>query len=846
MSIFDASQLMFNNPSFYNDVVKQSARFDGNAGLNITHSSAPTLQTKGTVAVWIKLHDNNDRNYLIQTGGTNNNNTMDIRFGGSTSNQGMHIGQYGKTPYTASTTGPKQRDFNAWYHLLVSFDSTSSTASERQIKIFINGVQVTTGTFGAISQNEHFPFTIQSQAIYIGRHTPGYNYWISAYLADFHIIDGQALTPDNFTEIKKGICIPKAYEGTYGNNGFRLEFKETGSGQDANGIGADTSGNNNHFAVYQNLGTHDSNMPDSPENNFCTLNEIGYRYGHGNIPNFFEGNLKTSSGGNASAGFGTMAINQVASQGGVYFEVRLDSIDGNRTYGGVVGDSGINNKNSNSNGASYSFPIKGLIGLMASPRGYFNTATDASGSLDTTSNSNFGNGDVVGFAILSDGKFFCHRNGTYMTNADGNTGNPSTGANPIATIDLTEGDWLPYVGYNSTFSVNFGQDGTFSGQETSGGHSDANGIGDFMFAVPTNCLALCSSNMAEPDISPNASTQADNNFNTVLFNGTGSSPLSVTGVGFKPDFLWLKRINGGTNGHNILYDSSRGGTNALRSSTAGAEAQFGDMVITYESDGFSFTGTDGLNNSNSYSNVAWSWKANGGTTSSNGNGSITSTVQANTKAGFSIVLYTGTGANATIGHGLGVTPSMVIYKIRDVGTSWAVWHKEFDTPTTQLLELNGTGSTLSSASYWNSTLPNSTVLSVGTYGGVNTNGSAHLAYCFADIDGYSKFGSYIGFGGSDGGYIYTGFRPTFLLIKRKDSANYWLILDNKRDTLNPNTRGLYANLSDAENTFGNGTGIDFLSNGFKLRDSVASVNSQGGEYIYMAFAEAPFKYANAG
>ena len=220
MSLVKANGAGDQSTGFYNGVATQSVKLDGNSALTITHDTAPTLQTKGTVSTWIKLHDNNDRGYLIQTGGTNNNNTMDIRFGGSQTNQGMHIGQYGKTPYSNSAT-IRQRDFTNWYHLLVSFDSTSSTASERLMKIFINGSQVTDGTFGAISQDEHFALTIQSQAIYIGRHTPSYNYFISANLADFHIIDGQALTPDSFTEIKKGIWIRKAYSGTYGKNVVR-------------------------------------------------------------------------------------------------------------------------------------------------------------------------------------------------------------------------------------------------------------------------------------------------------------------------------------------------------------------------------------------------------------------------------------------------------------------------------------------------------------------------------------------------------------------------------------------------------------------------------------------------
>ena len=274
-----------------------------------------------------------------------------------------------------------------------------------------------------------------------------------------------------------------------------------------------------------------------------------------------------------------MAINQIASQGGVYFEVRMDSLDTSRTYFGVVGDSGVNNQNAAANAGGYTFPIKGM--LSQDPRAHFGTNTDGSSTDLRTGNTVFSDGEVIGIAILSDGKFFAHREGTYLKNASGNVGNPSTGANPIATIDLTLGDWLPYLGYNSSFSINFGQDGSFQGNETSGGNQDGNGIGDFMFAVPTNCFAICSSNMAEPTIGPNSTTKAFEHFDTVLWSGDNTDTRNITDYGFQPDWAWIK--NRTTDGSHVLFDSNRGVSNsintALTSNNTDAEG-LGDAVTT--------------------------------------------------------------------------------------------------------------------------------------------------------------------------------------------------------------------------------------------------------------------------
>ena len=829
MSIFDASQLMFNNPSFYDGVATQSLNINGNGYLSIQHDTAPTLATKGTVAFWIKLHNNDDRNYVINTtGGSSNNTTMDIRFGGSNTNDGMHIGQYGRTPYTASTTGPKQRDLSAWYHCLVSFDSTSSTASERQMKIFINGVQVTAGTFGAISQNDLFPFTQQTHAIRIGRHI-SVGYYLDAYLADFYIIDGQALTPDNFTEIKEGICIPKAYEGTYGNNGIRLEFKGTGTATSSGvvssptNIGDDSSGNNNHFAV-TTLSAHDSNMPDSPENNFPTFFPIfkthtGVISWINNSVTFSEGNLRVNLNTSNETQSGAFATFTVPTSGKWYWEILCI--------------------------AEASTSISGTGVIEASTGTYIRSASNTSGRT-------YGAGDIINVAFDADNnRIFFGINGTFpadQTPTDSSDGTAATGS-----------DYLPYVwgnhgGSANQFAANFGQDSSFAGQKSSGSDeaSDASGIGDFYDTPPSGFLALCSANLPNTTLSPNQSEQANDHFNTVLYTGDGNATQNVTGVGFMPDFTWLKEKSSSSG--NVLADSSRGYEKFLTSHTYNAESTgILNNNATRTNDGFQTTNS-GASNENGQTYVAWNWKANGGTKTtvsigdiSSGVPSIASEVQANTKAGFSIVLYTGTGASSgTIAHGLGAVPKLIIVKNRDEAYNWKVYHGEnTSAPETDYLVLDTTDATADNVTHWNDTAPDANVFTIGSSNGLIKNTNKYLAYCFAEIEGYSKFGSYAGNGAANGTFIFTGFRPAFMIIKRRDAANYWLILDNKRETFNQMNRGLYANLADQENSFGNGTGIDFVSNGFKHRDNVASTNASGGSYIYIAFAEAPFKFANA-
>ena len=330
-------------------------------------------------------------------------------------------------------------------------------------------------------------------------------------------------------------------------------------------------------------------------------------------------------------------------------------------------------------------------------------------------------------------------------------------------------------------------------------------------------------------------------FTTTLYTGNGSDDRSITNSAnagnFKPDWLWIKQRDQ-TRVH-LLQDSNRGATKYLRSDATSAEATNANGVQAFETNGFQL-GTDTDINQNSGTYVAWQWIANGGTTSSNSNGSVTSTVQANTDAGFSIVTYTGTGSGNTIGHGLGTTPGWIIAKVRSTTNNWGVWHQDLG-GANKYLKLNTTDSTITATDVWNNTLPTSTVFSTGAAGTTNDSGATYVAYCFAEKKGYSKFGKFRGNANADGSFIYTGFKPAWLMIKNIGASGtgyHWYIWDNKRDTINVMDNTLHGDENNAENTFDQD--IDFLSNGFKLRGSGVGMNPSSHDAIYFAFAEHPF------
>ena len=330
-------------------------------------------------------------------------------------------------------------------------------------------------------------------------------------------------------------------------------------------------------------------------------------------------------------------------------------------------------------------------------------------------------------------------------------------------------------------------------------------------------------------------TKPSDYFNTVLYTGNAASSHAITGVGFQPDWIWLKNRDASGGEDHGLFDSVRGVDKWLSSNTTAAETNYGGGygVLSFDSDGFT-VGNGTAVNQNSQKIVGWNWLAANGT-ASNSDGGTSSTVSVNTTAGLSIVGWAGAGSATTVGHGLGVAPKVVLVKNRSEVYGWQMYHESLGNG--KYVSLNSTDAVATSSQSWNDTSPTSSVFSVGASDSNNKSGNNIIAYCFAEKTGYSKFGSYTGNGSSDGTFVYTGFKPAFLWIKRTDTSKNWFNHDSKRLGYNPQNEYLHSNLAVTEVA---STELDMLSNGFKFLNSGSGHNGSGGTYIYLAFAENPF------
>jgi hypothetical protein len=576
----------------------------------------------------------------------------------------------------------------------------------------------------------------------------------------------------------------------------------------------DVSGQGNHWTP-NNLDYRDS-LIDSPANNFATLNATFATSNSASTGGTLsEGNLRITTTGGFFKG-GTFA----PSSGKWYFEGYAESVGAQMSI----------------SFADYSaiqtgYPYVGYLsgGGLHQIDG---SAQDSAGTHATWTS-----GDIISVAVDIDaGKIWWAKNGTYI-----DSGNPAAGTNAPTTFTAGT-EVVPYfmcdnASGTKTWKANFGQDSTFSGATTAGGNQDDNGVGDFKYAVPSGYLALCTANLPTPTI-----VDGSEYFNTVTYTGNGSTQ-SVT-VGWQPDLIWGKARNAAFS--HALHDAVRGFGNRLVSNDTGAESFRTDafQATAVDSTGFNL-GSQGDLNTSGNTMVAWNWKA-GGTAVSNTDGSITSQVSANTDAGFSIVGYTGTGsAGATVGHGLGVTPDLLIMRRRSPAEAWPVWVGGAGFSNTQYLRLNGTNAVDTATSLFNSTTPTSSVVTLGNGNFVNTSANNYIMYAFASVEGFSKFGSYTGNGSTDGPFVYTGFRPAWVLIKRTDAPENWWLLDNKRNPYNQVDTALRPNDVAADVVSPTKYAQDFLSNGIKLKTLDTDVNIINGTYIYLAFAETPFKYANA-
>jgi hypothetical protein len=461
---------------------------------------------------------------------------------------------------------------------------------------------------------------------------------------------------------------------------------------------------------------------------------------------------------------------------------------------------------------------------------YQNIRIDGTTQVDSLGNVSAG--DVLGLALDADnGKITFYRNNSVVGSSSGyNVTN--TGTDVYFFQFISRGA----AANTGNGVLNFGQDSSFAGQKTAQGNQDSNSIGDFYYEPPSGFLALCTDNLAAPEIA-----DPTDHFNTALYTGNDTTN-AITGVGFQPDWLWVK--NRTTSGdYPVMVDAVRGETEVVSPASNSAEWTDSTAVTSFDSDGFTLGNATTDWNRSGGSFVAWNWKGDGvsgGTL--NEDGTIDSQVNVNTTAGFSVLTYTGTGSNATVGHGLAQTPELFFVKRRD-GAGWSWYGYNEPAGNTKSVYLNSTTIDTDST-FWNDSSPTASVINVGTANGINQDTGTYLAYCFHSVEGYSKIGSYTGNGDNDGPFVYTGFRPAYILIRRYDSGNSWIIQDDARSPYN--TVKAWLNADDTAVEYTGWTGLDMNSNGFKPRDGSANtMNASGGDYLYMAFASTPFKTSNA-
>lgn len=746
--------------------IANSIRLSGNNYLSRTPSSSGNRQCF-TVSTWAKRVPGQTQWILSAAdagyqGWLRLDNSNCVIAGDGQTAIGYNLHQQSKSVF---------RDPSAWYHVVIAIN----TASQFQA-IYVNG-QLQDPASGAVipSQGYSTSFNTAGRTAYIGAYNNsgslavGYG---SGYLADYCLIDGQALAPTNFGKLDaNGVWVPIKYTGTYGANGCKLEFKN------GSALGTDTSGNGNHWAI-SGLTAADQ-MVDTPTNNYCTMNPLDYPPIAGTTyATLTDGNLTmtyTTAYMGSSGKAGTRGTMQMPS-GKYYWEVKW--VSGSAFGGMAVGVA--NNQWTGSNGLGMGDAYSWSYDLQGSK--YTNSVATAFGA-------GWVLGDVIGVAFdASIGKIWFSRNGVWQgVSAQTDVEN---GINP-AFLGLT-GDMFPaFAGQNNTssFTLNFGQR-------------------PFAYTPPTGFKTLCTANLPAVTIPRPAS-----HFNAVL--ASGASIKSSAEAQF-PSFLeWIKdRAN--TNNHQLM-DTVRGSSAVLQSNSTGTETTYSAPLG---------------------SSVGWVWNA-GAAAIANTAGSITSQVSANPTAGFSVVTYTGNGtASATIGHGLAAVPKFYIVKSRTELASWYVYSHVIGPTKRLFLEDNSAWST---GPTWNDTNPTSMVFSISG-SGVNNNASTYVAYCFAEIPGYSKFGSYVGNGSTDGPFAHCGFLPRWVMIKETDTATNWYIWDTSRAISNPMGNTLRANQSNSDVS---NTPIDAVSNGFKLRSGQGlAVNDPGNTYIFAAFAEHPFGGAN--
>jgi len=787
--------------------IERSLRFndDDSAYLGRTPSSSGDLNT-WTWSGWVKRSNFTGNAQMLISAGNDSSNVDFFYFDADDTLRYLVVS--GGSVIITFKTDAVFRDCSAWYHIVAARSGST-------FNVYVNGVSQSFQTSTGSTSNTFLSKASTAHAIG-ARVDTSYTYEFDGYLAELHFVDGTALAATDFGKYDaNGVWQPKAYSGSYGTNGFHLDFSDNTS---TTTIAEDSSGNGNHWTannISVAAGAGNDSLLDSPTNgtqtdtgaggevsgNYCTLNDVfKSTNGYTSISN---GGLEVE---NTSAFwttvFGTTAL---PSSGKWYWEAT--NLTANILFGIVSLDSTNITADNFFTASSISHGFYPLNGNVNSGPG------NSSVSYSTAPLST----DYIGVALDMDaGELTFYKNGSSLG---------------VAKTGLT-GNWIPALslyntGYN--YTVNFGQR-------------------PFSYSAPSGFKALCTANLDTPTIE-DGSTGMD----VALWTGNATN-RTISGLGHEPDLIWIKDRNVAY--HHILQDSVRGFTTLSKLSSNGtweegntAElADWAGYVNGTTSDGFTLTknGTGAVDwahvNKSSDAYVGWTWDA-GTSTVSNTDGSITSSVRANTSAGFSIVSYTGIQSAATVGHGLNATPGFIVVKSRSGNNLWAVYHSY--NGKDKYMVLDGTFAVGTISNYWGTTGPNSTTFGIWSGGGaINLSGNNHIAYCWAPVEGYSSFGSYTGNGNANGPFVYTGFKPRWILVK-STGVNGWVILDTARDDDNLANKQLIPNLGNPEDTVNQYFWCDILSNGFKLRTTGTPSNANGVDFIYAAFAEHPFKTARA-
>ena len=793
-------------------VIERSLRFndDDSADLSRTPSSASNKKTF-TFSFWVKRANLGIVTTIFAIF-IDSDNQFTFRF---ISSDTLQISDYqSASQQLIFTTNAVFRDTSAWYHIVVAVDTTQSTNTDR-FKLYVNGSQVTSFSTSTYPSQNHDTIVNTTNAHYIGQKNS--TLYFDGYLAEFHFVDGYQYDPSyfGFTDPVTGIWTPKRYEGVYGSNGFYLDFSDN---TNTTTLGIDKSPNGNDFTANNfsvSAGVGNDSLEDTPTNNFCTLNKLNtikYNADYDTIVD--QGGLLMRGGDNVSP-----ATMLYPKSGKWYCEFSKYGNGYSQGVSVVRADTDIRNLDGVTSHSS-KVTLTTYPELLVRGSNVSNNGTAWDNDADA----------VIGVAVdMDNGAMYFAINNTWINSGVPTSGSAKTGA--VATDLLTVNDGHHYVAAQG-----------FNGNDNAGMYANF-GQQAFAYTPPSGYKTLSTKNL--PKTVPSI-VKPKRHFDVLTWTGNASNGNVITGLEFKPDFIWAKCRS---NSHdNQIIDSIRG-TTKYASSNRNDTLTASDRITSINNDGFTL-GSDGRLNENSATNVAWCWKAGGSSNTFNVDGKGYTTAAAagitdgstaltgasvNTEAGFSMITYTGTGSATTVGHGLGAKPDWILFRNRnDEGHGWNVYHSSIG--ATKNLQLQTNASVATASNKFNNTEPTSTVITVNTAADTNQSGQNMIAYCWTAIPGYSKFGTYTGNGNTNGSYVYLGFRPAFVLFKSTSNSENWQLKDYKRNGYNDQNHTIFANNENVEYTTAE---MDFLSNGFKLRNGGGGSNGDGETLVYMAFAEEP-------